>query len=85
MYLNSRQLAALKTLRPLTAAKRPLFKTIDSVKDVQQADNTIVHSIIVNVSAKKKGSSKQFFKAKSTDGERQVHVIGFTPGQQKQL
>ena len=37
------------------AAKRSLFKTMDSVKDIEQADNALVHGVIANASNMKKG------------------------------
>ena len=45
----------------LMAAKSSLFKetlkTMDSVKDVEQADNALVHGVIANISDMKKGTT----------------------------
>lgn len=46
------------------------------------ADNATVHGVIANVSDMKRGTSRQ---SKLTDGEKQVRVVGFNPGQQKCL
>ena len=67
------------------SAKRSLFKTMDSLKDVEQTDNAVVHGVIANVSDMKQGAGRPFFEAKLTDGEKQLRVVGFTSGQQKRL
>ena len=52
---------------------------------VPEAQNAILHGVVVAVSPMKRGANAELFEAKLTDGDTQMRVVGFSSGQRKRL